>query len=370
MMLEYWNCLKNSTVFKIAVTALVSYILYLMAGFMVPILLAIGLAFALYPAVDVIAQVRMAHGMIQLSRVVAIILALIGFIIFVLITIGFIIFPLFDQMNEFLQKLPHITSNTKMNGLDTMLNNSNGIPLLPSNFDMLLNSIINWAMGFVSVMLRNLLQSSLDIVQNLFGLIVVPFLAFYFLKDWRVLRDMVINLFTYEAQPRAIKVIDEIGYTLSAYIRGLFKVSLISGFVITVGNAFLGIEFPLVLGFWAILAETIPVVGPLMGAVPAIFIAYGQNPALALDVALFYAVYYQLDANYILPKIMGKKIDLHPVLVIGSLMIGAKLFGIVGMIFSVPVAAVYRVLYKELWHAGEDKYGTQIETEDNNNEKF
>jgi predicted PurR-regulated permease PerM len=91
-----------------------------------------------------------------------------------------------------------------------------------------------------------------------------------------------------------------------------------------------------------------------MGAVPAIFISYGQSSEAALHVAIFYAVYYQLDANYIMPKIMGQKIDLHPVLVIASLLIGAKLFGILGMIFAVPVAAVYRVLYKELWHSAEE----------------
>ena len=77
-----------------------------MAGFLLPLLLAVGLAFALYPLVNAIAQVRMAHGMIKLSRVVAIILALMAFCIFIFMIIGFIILPLFGQMNEFLQKLP------------------------------------------------------------------------------------------------------------------------------------------------------------------------------------------------------------------------------------------------------------------------
>jgi predicted PurR-regulated permease PerM len=54
-----------------------------------------------------------------------------------------------------------------------------------------------------------------------------------------------------------------------------------------------------------------------------------------------------------MPKVMGKQIDLHPVILIISLLIGAKMFGIVGMLFAVPVAAVYRVLYKELWHESE-----------------
>lgn len=337
------------------VTAGVSYVLYLLAGFMLPVLLAVGLAFALYPLVNAISQVRMAHGMIKLSRAVAIILSLLAFIIFIIIVIAFIVLPLFGQMNEFLLKLPQFAAKSNIQGLDTFLRDPSRIPMLPSSFDMLVDSLINWAMGFVSMVLRNLLQSSLDIVQNLIGMIIVPFLAFYFLKDWRVLREMIINLFNYDVQPKAAHVIDEIGRTLSAYVRGLFKLSLISGFVITIGTAILGVDFPLVLGFWAVLAETVPVVGSLMGAVPAIFIAYGQSPTAALHVAVFYAVYYQLDANYILPKIMGQKIDLHPVLVIASLLIGAKLFGILGMVFAVPVAAVYRVLYKELWHAEENR---------------
>ena len=57
--------------------------------------------------------------------------------------------------------------------------------------------------------------------------------------------------------------------------------------MITIGTAYLGIDFPLVLGFWAILAETVPVVGPLMGAVPAIFIAYGQEPSMAFSCSCF-----------------------------------------------------------------------------------
>ncbi len=353
-MFKYWNVIKASTWFKLLFTAGVSYILYLLAGFMLPILLAIGLAFGLYPLVNMITRVRVAHGMIKLSRAVAIILSLIAFIIFIVVALGFIVLPLFGQMNDLLVKLPQLAAKSNFQDLDSMLRDPASIPMLPSSFEMLTDGVINWAMGFVSAVLRNLLRSSLEIVSNLIGLIIVPFLAFYFLKDWRDLREMFINLFNYDVQDKVAEVVDDIGRTLSAYVRGLFKLSLISGFVISLGTAVLGIDFPLVLGFWAILAETVPVVGPIMGAVPAIFISYGQSSEAALHVAIFYAVYYQLDANYIMPKIMGQKIDLHPVLVIASLLIGAKLFGILGMIFAVPVAAVYRVLYKELWHSAEE----------------
>ena len=355
MMFQYWSAIKTSTWFKLVVATAISYVLYLMAGFMLPILLAIGLAFGLYPLVNMITQVRVAHGMIKLSRAVAIVLALIGFILFIVIAVAFIVLPLFGQLNELLGKLPQLGGTSSGHDLEAMLQDPSKIPMLPSSFDMLTDGLIKWAMGFVASVLRNLLRSSFEIVSNLIGLIIVPFLAFYFLKDWRDLRSMAINLFNYDVQERAAKVIDDIGRTLSAYTRGLCKLSLISGFVITVGTFILGIQFPLVLGFWAILAEAVPVVGPIMGAVPAIFIAYRQSPEAALHVAIFYAVYYQLDANFLMPKIMGQRLDLHPVLVIGSLLVGAKLFGILGMVFAVPVAAVYRVLYKELWHAEEGR---------------
>lgn len=193
-MFKYWNQIKTSTWFKLLVAAAISYILYLLAGFMLPVLLAIALAFGLYPLVNVITQVRVAHGMIKLSRAVAIVLSLIGFIIFLIITVGFIVLPLFGQMNDLLVKLPQLTERSNLQSLEAMLQNPQAIPTLPSSFDMLTDGIINWAMGFVSTVLRNLLRSSLEIVSNLIGLIIVPFLAFYFLKDWRELRGMAINL--------------------------------------------------------------------------------------------------------------------------------------------------------------------------------
>ena len=351
-MFKYWPIIRKSTIFKLSVTAGVSYVIYLLAPVLLPVFLAIFLAFALYPLANIIGKVKVGKGTIHLSRVFAIILAFftLGFVI--MISIGFVLLPLFGEINELLIKMPDVLRANK-NGLEEILKDPSTFPVLPSNFGMLLDDIVSWAMGFVSDMARNLLTSSMDVAKNLIGLAIVPFLAFYFVKDWRELRLMLINFFSYDIQPRAAHIIDEIGRTLSAYIQGLGKLSLLAGFCITVGTACLGVDYPYVLGFLALLAETVPMVGPIIGAVPAIFIAYGQSSTDAFHVALFYLIFYQIDANFIMPKIMGKQIDLHPVILIISLLIGAKMFGIVGMLFAVPVAAVYRVLYKELWHEGE-----------------
>ncbi|MED9852926.1 MAG: AI-2E family transporter, partial [Succiniclasticum sp.] len=79
------------------------------------------------------------------------------------------------------------------------------------------------------------------------------------------------------------------------------------------------------------------------------------SPQVAFYLAFFYIIYYTLDSQVLQPVIMGRKIRLHPVVILLALMIAGKLFGILGMLFAMPVAAVYRVLYDELWHYGGEE---------------
>lgn len=125
------------------VTAAVSFILYQMAVFLLPLFLAIGMAFALYPIVNLIAKIKVGQGTIHLSRVVAIALAFVTFGIFVLVTIGFIILPLFGQINELLVQLPVFMTKAEANNLNIFFDGSGKYPQLPSTFGMLLDEIVN-----------------------------------------------------------------------------------------------------------------------------------------------------------------------------------------------------------------------------------
>lgn len=357
-MLEYWKIIRNSTLFKLGFVFGVSFVLYLLAPFFLPILLSIALSFALYPMVNFIQSIKLNNQKLSNSAfdfspsyVAAIIISLLGFMMLLTGIVFYLILPLFGQMNDVVLKLA--TFANRPDSAVQIAKDISGFPVLPSNIDMLMDDAIHWAMGFVGTAVRNLLESSLGIISNLIGLIIVPFMSFYLLKDWRELRVMFIDVFQEEDRPLVSHVLDEVGATLTAYVGAMGKLSLLAGLVISCGTMVIGVDYPLVLGFWAMLAETVPVVGPLMGAVPAVFLAYSKSQSAAFMVAVFYFVYYQMDANVIMPRLMGKRINLHPVFLIISLLLGAKLFGIIGMVFAVPVAAVYRVLYRELWHAGE-----------------
>lgn len=347
----YWQYIQRHTAFKVLIAVIVSAVLYWLSSFLFPILLSIGLAFALYPVSRAFTRMTLGKTGMHPSRVMAIALAFVAFAIFSVTLVSFVVLPLFGQINALIAKLPEYSSRMQSDSLMEIIKDPTALPMLPSSLGGLVEDAINWGMGFISTVVRNLLRSTVSIVTNLFGLIVVPFLAFYFLKDWQELSQMLVDLFNPSARPKVERVLVRIGNAISNYVSGLWKLSLLSGFAVTSILLLLEVPYPLVFGIMAMLAETIPLIGPIIASVPTIFVAYSSvSPHAAFQVAMFYIIYYTIDGKVLVPVVMGRKINLHPVLIILALMIGGKLFGMLGMLFSVPVAAVYRVLYDELWH--------------------
>jgi predicted PurR-regulated permease PerM len=124
------------------------------------------------------------------------------------------------------------------------------------------------------------------------------------------------------------------------WLQGQLLLSLIVGLIVYIGLALMDIKFALALGILAMLLEVVPVVGPVLAAVPAVFLGFIQNPVMGLWLIVFYTVVQQLENHILVPLVIGKTTGLNPVVVIISLLIGAQLAGIPGMILSVPAATV------------------------------
>jgi len=350
-MIKNLQSLPQSIWFKVASALVALFVFYLVAGFLFPVFMGIALAFALNPLVKFFRKIPFRGGQ-HLPQAVAILLSFVVFGGLIYFLVNYLLLPLFSEVNKLLVRLPVLT-NQSDNGWEIFLNQQTK-SALPSNLQTLIDNILALATSHVMAVVQNLVTSTFDMALSLIGLIIVPFLTFYFLKDWRTLRIMTINVFSYESQPLVANILDDIGTMLSAYVKGMFQLCMIAGICITIGTYFLGIQFPLVLGFIAVVVETVPVLGPILGSIPAVFIAYSQDTALALKVVIFYVIFYQIDGQFIMPTIMGKYIALHPVLIILGVLVGGKLFGIVGLLFAVPVVAVCKVLYDHLWHMNED----------------
>ena len=160
-------------------------------------------------------------------------------------------------------------------------------------------------------------------------------------------------MFAVESRERTRNVIEEMALVISGYIRGQVLISIVIGVIVFCGMYLLEIDYPLVLGLLAACTETIPIIGPIVGSVPAIMLAYLVAPALACKVIVFYIIVHQLENHIVVPNIMGHTIALHPVVVIISLLIGGQLLGIIGMMMAVPATAILRVIVRQLWNTTE-----------------
>ena len=141
-----------------------------------------------------------------------------------------------------------------------------------------------------------------------------------------------------------MQVFHEVQHVLSRYIRGQILMSCIIATLTFIGMWALGVPYPMVIGVLAAITEWVPIVGPIVGAIPAILLGATIDLGLAVKVLVFYVIIQQIDSHLIMPQVMGAVISIHPVVIVIALLVGGTLFGVAGMILTVPVTAVLQII--------------------------
>jgi len=336
-----------NTGFKVLILLLGIYIIITVTPIYFPIIIAVILAFILNPLVNYFCRLRFGTTKLHINRSFAVLLSFLCTALLFFIMGTFVLLPIIHEFDKFIMDLP--TLIVRVQNITINIQQRASMLELPSNINTIIEQGIASAASFSADMARRILQAFFGFASSIIQLIVVPVLTYYFLRDWRILKDQIIMLFATESHSKVSKVIEEMAQVVSAYIRGQAIISIIIGLIVFSGMYLSGVSYPLVLGVLAICTETIPIVGPIIGSIPAIMLAYLISPTLAFKVILFYIIVHQLENHIIVPNIMGHTIHLHPVVVIISLLIGYQILGIVGMMVAVPVTALLRVLIKNLW---------------------
>ena len=187
-----------------------------------------------------------------------------------------------------------------------------------------------------------------NVLGGLFGLVTVLLLTFYMLVESREIRSFFVRLFPRRERSRVASVAAAVTEKVSAWLGGQVLLSLIIGLTSAIGLWIMGVPYFYVLALISAIGELIPMVGPVLSAIPAILVAATVSPGLAVGVTVFFIVQQQLENTILVPKIMGRQVGLSAVNVIIALGIGAQLLGVVGAILSVPTAAIVQVLFEEL----------------------
>lgn len=172
----------------------------------------------------------------------------------------------------------------------------------------------------------------------------------YLLTDRPALGRKARELLPARHQEAIMRVVSEIDSNIHAYYRGLLLVCLILGVIYSAGLLICGVDFAVLLGVAGGLADMVPYLGLVVGMLPAL--AFALVPYVGIlkpiGVIAVFAIGETLAGVYLAPKIIGRRVGLHPVIVLLAIMVFGRLFGFLGVVFAVPLAAVLRVLLREL----------------------
>lgn len=183
---------------------------------------------------------------------------------------------------------------------------------------------------------------------GIFGVVTILILTFYLLVEADGLRAMFIRLFPRERRHDIASASREVTTKVSAWLSGQLLLGAIIGSTSAVGLWALGIPFFYVLALISGIGELIPVVGPIISAVPALAVAASVSLKKVLFVLIFFVLQQQFENHVLVPKVMSRQVGVSAVTVIVALLIGGELLGIVGAILAVPTAAILQVVTSEL----------------------
>lgn len=207
-----------------------------------------------------------------------------------------------------------------------------------------INNIINRTTEIVEHAINNLLLGIASVTSGIFNSILGLVVAFYLLQDKNSIKKGVTSLLELLFKHSTAKKIESFGREVdnifTKFLVGRALDSFIIGCICFIGLSLLNIRYALLLSIIVGITNMIPYFGPFIGAIPVIIITFFDSPINALWVALFILALQQFDGLYLGPKIMGDSVGVRPFWIIFSVIVGGRLFGVIGMFLGVPIIAI------------------------------
>lgn len=323
------------SVVKVIVVLVFTWLLFITRGALAIIFVSFIFASALTPWVDRM-QRRGVHRGVSVLLIYILLFAVATAIVMLLIP------PITEQFAEIGAALPSFVDRavTRLNTLEVLSarygladNIKSSLASLTSNIGNVTGSALHWVGNAVS---------------GIFSAIIVFSLIFYFIVGMPEVKKFVRSLLPDHLQPYSTQMINRIQSKLGRWLGGQLLLGLIIGTLTYIGLKLMGVEYALVLAIIAGFMELIPYIGPILSAVPAVFIALVQSPILALYVVFLFTGIQLAENQIIVPRVMSKTVGLNPIVVIGALLIGGEMAGVLGMILAVPMATILTIIVSDL----------------------
>lgn len=323
------------TIIKVLAVLLVAYFLYSILDILGLLFVAVVVAAAFGPGVDWLHRY-------SIPRSVSVILIYIFIFAFISLVIFLLVPPLQEQIGNLAVSIPNyygklVTGISQWRGESTIDTNS--------TVESFLNNLGSSLAGATSSIFATLNSIFGGVIQ----MIVVLVISFYLIVQEDGLKKFVRSITPIKYQTYLIQTFSRINLKLGMWFRAQLLLMASIGVVTYVALTFAGMDYALVLALWAGLTEIIPYIGPIIGALPALFLGFTISPTMGLVVLVIYIVIQQLENNILVPTIMRRAVGLNPVISILVILIGGKIGGVLGAVLSIPLATAIAVLVSDLF---------------------
>jgi predicted PurR-regulated permease PerM len=334
---HFWN---KYSIFILAL--LCSAFLYLLAPILLPFVAGALIAYLSRPLVNKLVH----HGVPHLLAVI--IVFSVVFLIFDLLIFFLIPALVQRQVATLSVQLPHMIAWVQ----------NNAIPWVTSHFGLEDDSNVE---AFKNIFTENsgdaaswiwktMLHSGKALFETILDFILIPVVTFYLLRDWDKIITNIRNSIPRTIRPTVIKLTRECDSVLGGFFRGQLSVMVALTIMYAIGLSIVGLQLSMVIALIIGVTSIVPYLGFIIGIFIAVIAALVQFGTLSsvLWVLLVFAIGHSIENFYLTPKLIGKRIGLHPIVVIFAILAGGTLFGFFGVLLALPAAAIIMVLLRHV----------------------
>lgn len=302
-----------------------------------PFIIAMIISYVLNPVVSILNARKM-------PRPVAVLTIYTVFIVSVTVVMMNIIPMFMKQLQELNAHLPQLAMRAQ--SIVDGVNHEKSIPdSIRSGINQALAKLENGITAAISEYINGIGST----INMLFVAFIVPFLAFYILKDFQLIEKTALAIVPKTQRKQVITLLVDMDTALGNYIRGQFLVCVIIGGLAYVGYWLIGMPYALLLASLVAVFNIIPYLGPFFGAAPAIIMASTVSFKMVLLVVVVNTICQVLEGNVISPQVVGRSLKMHPLVIIFALLVGGEIAGVPGLILAVPFFAVMKVILQHVF---------------------
>ncbi|MBP9821976.1 MAG: AI-2E family transporter [Candidatus Pacebacteria bacterium] len=316
------------TIIKVILLILMFVFLYILKDVVIIFLFAIVIASGISPFANWLDD----HGFPRVVGVLALYMVILGLTVFIL---SLVVPYVSDDINRLTSVLPKVVERVS-SSLETAQQSS------PQYLDFLAE--VQNILSTLSSYLQQASQSVVGLVVNIFGgvfsFVAILIISFYLSVTRKGIETFLGSVVPEKYEGYVTSLWKRTEIKVGKWLQGQMLLGLIVGLMCYVGLSLMQVKFALILSLLIMVLELVPMVGPVVAAIPAVILAFLQSPALGLWVLVLYIVVQQLENHVLVPIILGRTLNLNPVVILIALLVGDKLAGIPGMILAVPISTI------------------------------